>query len=501
LAYYFISNQEYRIIQLFENNKELWLEKIENKKAPIVRLLRHDLDWSNSMQGDIESTATNGERIRKQIGRNDIKVVNIYISQFPPVDDYEFRLAKPFVFPDRNKTEVSSYLLTSGDYEKGFQLLSEGIASIITLEIKDEYTEQEIEVQKKLALGYAIKKAKKEKEIFTNGKPFFTYIFIFIQIAMFSMLEMQGGSTDTTTLIKFGAKFNPYIIDGEWWRFFVPIFLHIGFLHLVMNTIALYFIGTLVENVFGNFRFLFIYIFAGVTGVIASFIFSPIVSAGASGAIYGCFGALLYFCLIYPKLFFRTMGTSVFMVLAFNLILGFSFSIIDNAAHLGGLAGGFLATGVVHFPKVKKPLLQVVFLILSISVIWATIAYSFSEEIKDETMNESITLLAQDYIIQGQYQKAYKIMKDFEMEINNPSPEYYFTLSFVEEELSMHEEAKAHYKKVIQLSSNFPKAYYNLALIYLKEGNLEQAKINAEKAFELDPRLRENSNLINQLLE
>src|SRR3954465_11110377 len=93
-----------------------------------------------------------------------------------------------------------------------------------------------------------------------------------------------------------------------------------------------------VERIFGNTRFLFIYIFAGISGVIASFIFSPNISAGASGAIFGCFGALLYFALIYPKLFFRTMGPSVITVLVFNLIFGFTVSIVDNAGHLGGLA-------------------------------------------------------------------------------------------------------------------------------------------------------------------
>ena len=107
-----------------------------------------------------------------------------------------------------------------------------------------------------------------------------------------------------------------------------------------MNTLALYYLGVAVERIFGNVRFIFIYLFAGATGFIASFIFSSVLSAGASGAIYGCFGALLFFSAINPKLFFRTIGLNLFVVLGINLVFSFTASGIDNAGHLGGLAGG-----------------------------------------------------------------------------------------------------------------------------------------------------------------
>jgi len=66
----------------------------------------------------------------------------------------------------------------------------------------------------------------------------------------------MGGSTDPSVLVRFGAKYNPLILEGEWWRFFTPIFLHIGFFHLIMNTFALYYLGNDVERIFGRFRFL-----------------------------------------------------------------------------------------------------------------------------------------------------------------------------------------------------------------------------------------------------
>jgi rhomboid protease GluP len=498
LAYFFISEQGYRIIQLFENQKELWLEKVENKNAPVVRLLRIDLDWSNSMQRDIEYTASNGEKIRKQIGRSELSVVNIYVSQFAPVDEYEYRLEAPFVLPDGKKTSVSTVLLTNDQYLSGLKLLSVRLEKAIDFPILDEYSEQDVVSQKKATLDSAIQKAKKEKEIFTNGKPFFTYLFMIIQVVVFLLLELQGGSTNTSTLIKFGAKFNPYIYDGEWWRFITPIFLHIGLLHLAMNTLALYFLGPAVERIFGNIRFLFIYLFAGISGVIASFIFSDNISAGASGAIFGCFGALLYFALIYPKLFFRTMGPSVITVLVFNLIFGFTVSIVDNAGHLGGLAGGFLAAGIMHFPKKKKPFLQLLFLLVSTVIIYSSLVYGFQNSATGG--NESSTMmLAQEYIKQENYEQAYNVLNNFVEKSSDTSAEVFFALSFIEIKMGLLEDAKSHLLTVIKLDRDLPEAYYNLALIYLEENDLENASENAKKAEALKPSQQEYADLVQEL--
>ncbi|MDM5331019.1 rhomboid family intramembrane serine protease [Neobacillus sp. CF12] len=497
LANYFIAEQGYRIIQLFENQKELWLEKLENNKNPILRLLRQDLDWSNSMQRDIEFTASNGEKIRKQIGRGELSVVNIYISQFPPVDEYEYRLKSPYIFPNGNKTSVSSVLLTRDQYDSGFKVLSTILEREVSFPIHDTYSEQEVVSEKKAALDSAVKKEKSERAAFANGRPFFTYAFMIIQIAIFLFLEIQGGSTNNTTLIKYGAKYNFYIYDGEWWRFITPIFLHIGLMHLAMNTFSLYYLGTAIEKMYGSFRYLVIYLFAGVTGVIASFLFSQSVSAGASGAIYGCFGALLYFGITYPKLFSRTMGASVIGILVINLIISFTIPGIDEAGHLGGLAGGFLAAGIVQFPKKKKPYLQTLFFVMSCAIVWGSLTYAFSDKVK--ARDESYILVVQDYVYNENYDEAYNVLKRVEKITKNPPAQFYFSLSIVETRKGMLNDGKGHLQKAIQLEPNFPDAYYYLALICLEEGDLEQAKMNAEKAVELMPEQREYSELVQEI--
>lgn len=498
LAYSLISDHGYRIIQLFEDQNELWLEKIENKKVPIIRLLLHDLAWSNAMQRDIEFTASNGERVRKQTGKNELNVINIYISEFPPVDDYEYRLSTPFVFPEGNKTTVNSILLAKGELEKGLGCISEWLGAEVHFPVQDTYSEQEVEEMNKAALHHAVKEAKAEKEILFNGKPFFTYAFMTIQIVVFLWLQIHGGSTNNSTLMKYGAKVNQLIYQGEWWRFITPVFIHIGFMHLAMNTLALYFLGVTVERIFGNVRFPFIYLFAGLTGVIASFIFSPNLSAGASGAIYGCFGALLYFGIIYPKLFSRTLGMNLIIVLAINLVFSFTAAGVDNAGHLGGLAGGFLAAGIVHFPNKKKLFLQLLFLIASAAIVGGALIYGFSKSAHSDD-EYSYLLVAQEYVSQEKYDSAYQVLKESEEKGVTLSEKTYFLLSFVEIKKNLLTDAKAHLQRAIKLEPNFDEAYFNLALINMEQGDLLQAKANAEKAAKLEPDNKQYSDLIQEM--
>ncbi|MEH7109496.1 rhomboid family intramembrane serine protease [Bacillus sp. JJ1764] len=497
LAFSLISEHGYRIIQLFENQRELWLEKLENKHAPIIRLLQGNFDWSNALQRDIEHATHNGESVRKQLNRHDLQVVSIYISELPPVDEYEYRFSKPFLHPE-GKTTVHSFLLAKELYEQGFESLKNKVYLDLSFPIKDEYNETEVESLKRETVEFAVNRVKTERAILSNGKPLFTYVFMFIQLAIFLWMQLHGGSTNTSTLIKYGAKVNQLIYEGEWWRFITPVFLHIGFLHLVMNTLALYYLGIAVERIYGNSRFPFIYLFAGFTGVIASFLFSTHLSAGASGAIFGCFGALLYFGIMYPKLFFRTMGWNVIIVLILNLMFGFSTSGIDNAGHLGGLVGGFLAAGIVHFPKAKKPLLQLLFLVISAVVIWGSLTYGFSASGQALDEDSSI-MLAQDYIKQEKFDQAYDVLNNYKKNSTEPTERIYFLLSYVEMKKDMLSEAKENLQKAIKLDPKFHEAYFKLALINLEQNDLQQAKSNAEMAAKLKPNQKEYTDLVSEI--
>ncbi len=188
-------------------------------------------------------------------------------------------------------------------------------------------------------------------------------------------MTLTGGSTDEATLMAFGVKSNHEINTGQYWRFITPIFIHIGFIHLLFNSYALWIVGPGVEKLYGSARFVFLYVLTGVGGVIGSYYYNPTaISAGASGAIFGLFGVLLMFGLRYrhsiPPFFKKSVGAGVLPVIVINLIIGFTIPAIDNSAHLGGLIAGAALAGVVPYlrPGDRTPAIfktvQVVFLVI-----------------------------------------------------------------------------------------------------------------------------------------
>ena len=149
------------------------------------------------------------------------------------------------------------------------------------------------------------------------------------------------------TQIAWGSNFGPYTADGEWWRLFTSLFIHLGIAHLMLNMIALVMFGPLVERLYGSVNYLAIYLLAGMAGSLASIAWQPdINSAGASGAIFGILGTLLAAQFrvgdTFPVDILRPLRSSTLLFLGLSLYAGFRYEGIDNAAHLGGAASGFL---------------------------------------------------------------------------------------------------------------------------------------------------------------
>ena len=177
-------------------------------------------------------------------------------------------------------------------------------------------------------------------------RTFVTWGLLVINVAVWGATELSGGSDDEEVLLRFGAMFGPLIANGEYWRLFTAMFLHVGFIHLLFNGIGLLIFGRMLERIFGHYRFTTIYVLAGLSGSIASYNFNPVViGVGASGAIFGVLGALAAFFLLRRSVLGR-IGRQNLSALAFivaiNLFFGFIITGIDNWAHLGGLGGGFV---------------------------------------------------------------------------------------------------------------------------------------------------------------
>ncbi len=172
--------------------------------------------------------------------------------------------------------------------------------------------------------------------------PMVNNVIIGLNVLMFVLMTLAGGSENEQVLIAFGAKVNELIQAGQVWRLLSSAFLHIGIFHLIFNLYALYSLGSLAEKLMGHSRYLFLYLLSGVGGSLASYFFSPAISAGASGAIFGLLGALVVYCLKFPRLWNSGLGTNLIMVIVINLVFGLSQPGIDNYAHLGGLFTGAL---------------------------------------------------------------------------------------------------------------------------------------------------------------
>ena len=173
---------------------------------------------------------------------------------------------------------------------------------------------------------------------------------IAINLLVFVLMAVDGAGVfapDGDVAVKWGSNFGPLTMDGQWWRLLTATFIHFGIFHVALNMWALYQSGTLTERLYGSTRFAVVYVFAGLTGSMASLLWNPGVnSAGASGAIFGVFGGMLAFVMnprnAVPRALMTEHRNSTLLFAGYSLFYGAAHAGIDNAAHIGGLFGGLL---------------------------------------------------------------------------------------------------------------------------------------------------------------
>lgn len=179
-------------------------------------------------------------------------------------------------------------------------------------------------------------------------KPWVTFGLIAANLAVFAFEVSRTGSLsapDPRQMMALGGNFAPMTRNGEPWRLLTAMFLHYGPIHIGMNMVCLYQVG-IVERMLGRAEFLALYISAGLVGGLASAAIHPeAVSAGASGAVFGMFGAFAAVMIarrkqIEPGAWQRVMR-NLGSFFALNVVFGLAQSSIDLTAHIGGLAAGF----------------------------------------------------------------------------------------------------------------------------------------------------------------
>lgn len=182
-----------------------------------------------------------------------------------------------------------------------------------------------------------------------------TWSILAVTLLMYVVMAVRGSGVvliKPASAIAYGSNFGPYTLNGQWWRLITSVFIHFGLLHVGMNMLVFWQTGRTVERLFGNLRFLALYLFAGLTGSLMSLLWHPgINSAGASGAIFGVLGALLAYVLRFSEsiprsIYLRNLHWAAYLI-GYDLFYGFTHHGIDNGAHIGGLLGGFILACVL----------------------------------------------------------------------------------------------------------------------------------------------------------
>ena len=202
--------------------------------------------------------------------------------------------------------------------------------------------------------------------MYKTRKPVVTYILLAIQIVVFILETMNGGSTNAQVLFHYGAKTNWAVANGQSWRLITAMFVHIGFMHIVVNSLTLYYLGIELEKLLGSIRFTFIYFVSGIMGNLMSFSFGSdqAISAGASTALFGLFASFITIAYINRgDRYWEYLGRQYALLIVMNIVFDLFISGIDIWGHLGGIVGGVLSTivvypGQINISKTKQRLLK-----------------------------------------------------------------------------------------------------------------------------------------------
>lgn len=332
LLHYFITDKNYNPVILHGAKDEIWLENLESDYK-IIRIVSNYIHNDDQLEMDLYKTKSILKNIQKKTLSFNMNTLSIFIN-----------IGDNVHFEDEvNYNNITCVSINNINDLKKHNTIIEYFPDI---QKKTTFKEKGINLFMKLSDEINLKTKKdsdKAEELFKPKKPIVTYTIILINIIAFLLMYVLGnGSTDARTLIEFGANYGPLVKLGDYYRLITCAFLHIGPIHLLLNCYAIYIIGPQIENFFGKTKYIILYLVSALSASLLSIIFSDSISAGASGAIFGLLGSLLYFGYHYRVYLGNVIKSQIIPLILINLFYGFIVSGIDNAAHIGGLIGGIL---------------------------------------------------------------------------------------------------------------------------------------------------------------
>ena len=340
ILHFFVTEENYKPIILKGVQNEIWLENFD--KDP--KLIRININYiHNSIQYDNDLYKANV--IRKNIGRKTLSLKTNVLNLLVDTND------------DVNVTDNTNIFTLKinkiGDLKKNKILnqLFPGIKDKLDTKKSDlnEFVKLTNELNEK-----TFRDEQRMGRVFKEKKPIVTKTLIIINALVYLICVLSVlYKPELNTLITYYGANNYKLIQSEGYiglyRLVTSMFLHADIFHIFFNMYALYIVGNQVERYYGPKKYLLIYFISGIVGSLFSNVFmtTNTISIGASGAIFGLFGALAYFAYNYRAILGNFLKGSIIPVLVINLCLGLFISGIDVYAHIGGLIAGVLTSMIV----------------------------------------------------------------------------------------------------------------------------------------------------------
>ena len=332
LTHYFITEKNYNPVVVHGINDEIWLENM-NSDYKIIRIVSKYIHNNEQLKFDRFRSKQIIKKLRQKTFSFKMNVINIYVDLGENVTNLS----------EIDNKDISVFISKMSDIKKS--VMGKMFPDIIE---KTKHDEKGVEYLLKITDEINAtneRKSKRMEKIFSSKRPVVTYVLIALCVIMFMV---SSGGTDVMKLVQFGANYGPLVKDGEIYRLVTSMFLHGGMVHIVCNMYSLYVIGPKAEDFYGKWKFLVIYILSGISGGLLSVAMNDnVVSIGASGAIFGLFGALIYMGYNHRNYLGSMVRSQIIPIVIYNLLIGFFISGIDMWGHIGGLIGGLVISYIV----------------------------------------------------------------------------------------------------------------------------------------------------------
>ena len=354
LVHYFITEENYQPIIVNGVKNEVWLENLDGPYR-IIRINTNYIHNNEQIISDLNKTQSVIKQIKKKTLSFKINTLNIFLDLNQGVKIVEVKDMNSIKIKNVNDIKKNQ-LITDAFPNIKDNLLNETEGIDLIINVTNDINEK------------TAKENKSYEKTFAPKPIIVTYAIMTINIIIFLLTYMNEN------LLYYFAANRDLFVGGEYYRVFSAMFMHASLTHIIFNMYALYIIGTQIETYLGKIKFLLIYLFSGITGCLMSMVFSNSFSVGASGAIFGLMGALVYFGYHYRLYLSTVIKSQIIPLIVFNLFLGFMIPGIDNLAHIGGLIGGYLssmALGVSNKSTTKEKVNGWIVLILLIAFLTA----------------------------------------------------------------------------------------------------------------------------------